>query len=185
MRLWAGGAILIAVLGLTLLQVWRWRSRPTVYQRISQAVSEGDLEATRELSKEIGPDMNRMAFPPLVNAAARGNLEMVRLLVEHGAQVEVPAKGGGTALEVAAREGHREVVRYLLARGADVQGQSPLESPLILASRGCHADVVELLLQAGARVRPIGPDGKPRPSALDAVPSTCEAVRGLLERHSP
>ncbi|KAI9788570.1 MAG: hypothetical protein M1816_006819 [Peltula sp. TS41687] len=48
-------------------------------------------------------------------AAGRGSLELVRLLVRHGAQVS-----GTGALPAAAEEGHLDVVRYLLDQGADI-----------------------------------------------------------------
>eukprot|EP00795_Rhopilema_esculentum_P014481 gene14481-5544_t len=63
---------------------------------------------------------NEQGHAPLHLASAAGNLELVQLLVSHGATIEIP---GGldkwTALFYAALAGHVDVVRFLLAIGAD------------------------------------------------------------------
>jgi ankyrin repeat protein len=46
-----------------------------------------------------------------------GALEVVRLLLEHGADVEVKINVGLTALQLAADEGHDEVVKLLRKHG--------------------------------------------------------------------
>ncbi|KAI1429735.1 hypothetical protein F5Y12DRAFT_795267 [Xylaria sp. FL1777] len=54
---------------------------------------------------------------PLQHAAARGNLVLVRLLMEtYGADDSLVAPDGELALRLAAARGHREVVAYLPAR---------------------------------------------------------------------
>ena len=60
---------------------------------------------------------------PLMEAASYGCTEMVRLLLAHGADVNVRAgEGAGyqTALKSAASNRHTEVVKLLLDNGADV-----------------------------------------------------------------
>ena len=52
-----------------------------------------------------------------LHAAARnGHLDVVRLLLDSGAQKNVTSKAGATALHVAAQKGHSQVVQ-LLGRG--------------------------------------------------------------------
>ena len=48
------------------------------------------------------------------NAAANGQLERVRSLVEQGADKETVNNDGNTPLRIASREGHFEVVQYLV-----------------------------------------------------------------------
>jgi len=80
-----------------------------------------------------------------------GHLEVVKLLLEHGADPNVKNRDGKTPLHNAASEGHLEVVKLLLERGADPNvkdddGNTPLHNA---AWRG-HLEVVKLLLEHGA-----------------------------------
>jgi ankyrin repeat protein len=54
----------------------------------------------------------------LQNASFEGALEVVRLLLEHGADVEVKDYYGKTALQEAADRGHDKVVELLREHGA-------------------------------------------------------------------
>jgi ankyrin repeat protein len=55
---------------------------------------------------------------PLAVACQVGHLELVRLLCESGADVNVNKTQGVTPLFLAAQEGHAEIVSYLLEKGA-------------------------------------------------------------------
>lgn len=46
-------------------------------------------------------------------AAERGDLEMVRFLIERGADTQAKKRNGATAVDLAAQHGHWEVVRFL------------------------------------------------------------------------
>lgn len=48
-----------------------------------------------------------------------GQEEVVKLLVQHGASVNVQSQNGFTPLYMAAQENHDSVVKYLLANGAN------------------------------------------------------------------
>jgi ankyrin repeat protein len=51
-------------------------------------------------------------------AALNGHLEIVKYLVEHGADIHI---WEDEALRVASFNGHLEVVKYLLLQGADIK----------------------------------------------------------------
>jgi ankyrin repeat protein len=72
------------------------------------------------------PSQNQTA---LMWAVSERHPEVVRVLVEHGAQVSERTKKGFTALHFAAREGDLESARVLLAGGADVNMRSQPEAP--------------------------------------------------------
>lgn len=90
---------------------------------------------------------------PLAWAAHRGNLAMVRDLLDHGAPInEVVAFG--TALHQAMWAGHADVAKLLLERGADTSLREPFSgyAPIHWAASVENGDpaLVNLLLKRGA-----------------------------------
>jgi len=85
-------------------------------------------------------------------AAARGgHEEIVGLLLESGASVELRARNGETALFKAAAEGRTKLVERLAAAGADVHvADERGRSALTLAAEGAFSDLIECLLRLGA-----------------------------------
>jgi ankyrin repeat protein len=84
-------------------------------------------------------------------AAAAGQVDTVRLLIDNGADLNAKNDDGSTALMVAALKGHLEIVRTLLAAGADVSVQDlDQDSALKLAVENGHAELVKILLEQGA-----------------------------------
>jgi hypothetical protein len=64
---------------------------------------------------------------PLIIAAEKGRLDLVKLLLDHKADIDFRDNAGKTALNIAAKRGHTNVIRLLLKRGAN---------PLIPSRRG-------------------------------------------------
>jgi ankyrin repeat protein len=133
------------------------------YVDIGTAASIGDLDRVRELLDE-GPSLaNRVSEyvtyyvgsgAPLKNAAARGHLEVVKLLLERGADPNLPEEGiapHGHALFSAVYNGHHEIARLLLEHGA--YPSPPVESSadaLSIALMNDDARMVELLCSYGS-----------------------------------
>ena len=63
--------------------------------------------------------VNECGSFPLKLATQYGNLDMVRLLLHHGAEVDMRGAGGATALMNAAWNGYSKIVRILIDAGAD------------------------------------------------------------------
>lgn len=51
-------------------------------------------------------------------------MALVKLLVDHGADIDAENGGGKTPLMFAAMFGHKEIVVYLIHRGADTKAQT-------------------------------------------------------------
>jgi hypothetical protein len=89
---------------------------------------------------------------PLLAAVRSGDLDMVEVLVDAGADVNAQA-AGGSPLMSAVQSGARDMVALLLENGADanlsVRGQG---TPLMTAIRTGDRDMVRLLADAGARI---------------------------------
>ena len=126
---------------------------------LHRSARRGDIEDVRAILKasfKIDDNEN------VLEAAVRsGNLALVKLLVEAGAQVNVAAGPGPkpdghyTALQAAAERGDLEMVKYLLEAGADVNAMPSYHCGMTVlqaAVSSGNQDVVTLLLEAYADV---------------------------------
>jgi ankyrin repeat protein len=89
---------------------------------------------------------NQMKVAPIHAAAAGKNLEIVRALVEGGADVNARQHGGFTALHAAAQEGNEAMASLLLEKGADREARADNnQSAMDFALLKGHAGVVAIL----------------------------------------
>lgn len=96
----------------------------------------------------------------LAMASDMGRLDIVKILVEAGANVSTTDTRGRNPLEKAANEGHLATVQYLVTHGADTEqsgyhGITPLWSA---AERG-ELEIVRYLASVGASLETTGFDG--------------------------
>ncbi len=132
-----------------------------------EAVKKNDVDAVRAILGAFAShsEINRRGVTgdlPLVRAARNGNLEIVRLLIERGATVDIGKENGDrTPLLEAAGQGHVDVVKFLLSKGADVNARGKGLTPLLLACAwgqlpagppGDKTTTIHILLENGADV---------------------------------
>ncbi|KAL8834139.1 MAG: hypothetical protein Q9170_003886 [Blastenia crenularia] len=112
----------------------------------------------------------------LFEATSYGHVEMVELLLNHDARVDVRnGEDGETALMVAARKGHSRIVELLLRRGAkatntDINGLNAFTKACRVACHCGDKTCARLLLRRGAGV-------------IDWIVSSRGATIGLHNRH--
>ncbi len=117
-----------------------------------KAATAGDIVKVRAFLDE-GGDVNRreLGIPLLLIAAASGHTDVVRLLLEKGADIHATNNFGHTSLMWAAMDGHTDTVRLLLDWGADMNHRDKWrDTALIKAAWKGHVDIVKLLLRRGA-----------------------------------
>ena len=68
-------------------------------------------------NEEIYYDLNES----LILASQTSNLEIIRLFIESGADVNASSKEGKTALAEASKQGNLEIVKFLSENGADLR----------------------------------------------------------------
>lgn len=107
-------------------------------------------------------------------AAASGHLDVVKPLVDNGADVNT-AGPAGTALHASAEAGHIDVVKLLLDNGADIDAGSTTNygTALRAAASGGYIDVVKTLLDRDADV-----EGAAAPSPFTSGTALQAAVEG-------
>jgi len=87
---------------------------------LQKAIQKGDIKKVTELLDK-GAKINEWNFgTPLIMAASSGKLEIAKLLIERGADLNMIGQNGWTALGCAAAEGHSDIVDLLISKGADV-----------------------------------------------------------------
>ncbi len=94
---------------------------------------------------------NNNAETPLLVAAQKKNVALVKLLLEHGANPDLADRRAFAPIMAAAQSGNGEIVTALLDAKAkvdihDVSGLTPLKA----AIQGNHPEIVKLLLDRGA-----------------------------------
>ncbi|MFH1920948.1 MAG: ankyrin repeat domain-containing protein [Planctomycetota bacterium] len=117
----------------------------------------------------------------MVQAAQGGHVELLRLLLDRGANVNVRSKSGDTALHTAALQGGIEALRLLLKEGADPnakndRGQTPLHMAI---SGACEVNSLRLLIDAGSKVDVPNKEGV-TPIRLAAIRGNSEGYKLLL-----
>jgi hypothetical protein len=90
----------------------------------------------------------------VVDAAASGEVRLLDYLLATGADPDVQASSGQSALGAAAAAGQTATARLLIARGAHVESRTRLTSdtPLTEAAQMNQLEMVRLLLDRGADV---------------------------------
>ena len=94
---------------------------------------------------------------PLYYASEAGLLELVRMLIERGMDVNAQAGIYGYALQAASYKGHIDVVHLLLANEADVNAQGGYHGNALQAAASIDAEnIMKLLFKHGADVNAVG-----------------------------
>ena len=175
---------------------WGWKEVTTP---IYKAVYYNDVDLVVSLIKK-GADVNERnkacdqkdenaelferSATPLFAAIWNENFQMVRILLNNGARVNVnaPFYGYGTPLHCAIGRGNPEIVRMLLKHGAEPDSISPHdETPLHSAISRGNPEIVRMLLKYGAKINSVSPlEGTPLHCAVST--GNLEIVRMLIDR---
>ncbi|XP_039954038.1 protein fem-1 homolog B isoform X1 [Bactrocera tryoni] len=84
-------------------------------------------------------------------AAGMGHMQVVKMLVQRGADVNHNTKAQSSPLRAACYEGRLDIVKYLIEHGADVNlANTYNNTSIMIAAYKGHAHVVDTLLKNGA-----------------------------------
>src|SRR5437763_12427643 len=120
---------------------------PTPFMLAYRAAEDGDLKRLRVLLDEHPEVVRQRGTNGNDLFGMAGGLEMTRLLLEHGADVNRGNDYGWTKLHQAGYGNDRELARLLLDAGAraDLSARGDGGTPLVVALFWGHRDVVDLL----------------------------------------
>jgi ankyrin repeat protein len=103
---------------------------------------------------DVNASQTDASWTPLLDAASTGQTEVIKLLLQHGAKVDVGDKFGYTPLYYAMWSEEKDAIKALISSGADVN-VLPSENddpPLVYAVWEGNREAVKVLIDAGADV---------------------------------
>ena len=177
-----------------------------------EAAERGDASRVEAFLRErpnLAGETDGRTLSALHYAASEGHTDVVRVLLDRGADSRVSALGGMTPLFLAAAGGHAAVAEALVKRGADANARSPWNPvrvaageghlevvrtllslgadpeghnipPLMAAASGGHLDIMDLLVKAGAKVNRVTLDDFSSALTVAASRGQVEAVQWLI-----
>ncbi len=121
----------------------------------------GDLkQAQAWLDAGLPPDfMGSRIGSGLMIGAWEGNIDMMRLFISRGADINRVNSNGETALILAAWRGHLDAVKWLIERGARINMPNRQWSPLHYAVFAGQQEVANHLMAEGANINALSPNG--------------------------
>jgi ankyrin repeat protein len=119
----------------------------------------------------------------LILAASKGHIDVVKLLLNYGAGINIARNDGATPLILAAQEGHIDVVKLLLDKGAEVdKAMNDGTTPLIVAAENGCLELVKLLIDKGAEVNKKALISEMTPLMMAVQTVHIETVNYLIKR---
>uniref|UniRef100_A0ABM0LU22 Uncharacterized protein LOC100376500 n=1 Tax=Saccoglossus kowalevskii TaxID=10224 RepID=A0ABM0LU22_SACKO len=116
----------------------------------------GNADIMLQMVKHLGPARVQLAvnrqskngWSPLLVASEQGHIDIVKILLQHNARVDVFDEHGKAALHLAAENGHVEVADILLWHKAFVNAKSKLGvTPLHLGAQNGYNKLIKLLIE--------------------------------------
>ena len=122
--------------------------------RFGRAMEMGDIRsATRWLDEGLPPDFEADTVGSgMMIAAWDGNIELMQLFLERGANIDYISRIGEQAIALAAWRGHQKAVEWLIERGASLDPPDKTWGALHYAAFAGHRRIADLLIARGAKL---------------------------------
>ena len=124
------------------------------YTPLHEAVMRRQISMV-ELLLEVGSNVNRYSknteISPLLSSCNHPDLDIPKMLIQQGANLEHADHQDCTALYLAAMHGHLNLVQFLIEKGSNVnRKRNGTMAPIEVASKNGHFNVVKYLIENSA-----------------------------------
>ncbi|KAK6990454.1 ankyrin repeat and SOCS box protein 13 [Biomphalaria glabrata] len=123
------------------------------------AVQNNDVETVKDLLliKKVNPNFNLQMISPICQAAALGNIQILNLLLDAGADPRTQNTSNMSwerqPIHIAASKGHLDALKLFVERGIKINQQdSDKRTPLHWVSMYGHVHMIKWMIDAGALV---------------------------------
>lgn len=152
---------------------------------LAASLEEGNVEAVCKLiseNKDFLESKNSNGFTPLLLAVNYGNLELVRALVDLGANIQaLDPETGENSLHIAAKGDCRKIIKFLLTHGISIECTTNNGcTPLHIAANYGSVGSIRKLTRLGANINAKNVNGM-TPLHIAAITDKRESVVALLE----
>jgi len=151
-----------AVIFTVLLSIFTATNLRSQQPSLSGKIMDNDINSVKEMIA-AGADINKKdsnGYTSLMTACHYNRLEIAKLLVSAGAELNVQEKSYGyTPLILACQYKYHDLAKYLISKGADINIQGKEGATALMAAASNSREIVELLLSKGADVNARMTDG--------------------------
>lgn len=121
-----------------------------------KSAAGANLEQLEALLEKEGADINIKSHPcgltALMIGARAGHIEVVEILIDAGADIDLQNQRGRTALMFASSRGHLDILKLLVSKGADINLKDQQgNTALIHAQHRRFKEIIDFLKEAGAQ----------------------------------
>ncbi|CAL1545967.1 unnamed protein product [Lymnaea stagnalis] len=155
--------------------------------KLMDAIHNDDTEIVKDLLmvRRLNPNFNLQMVSPICRAAAKGNVEIMNLLLDAGADPNTPNSDDllweRRPIHIAASKGHLCVLKLLVQRGASInQPDSDHRTPLHWVAMYGQSHMIKWMIEAGASVNATQTDGFTPLHTASCLGHT-EVCRALVE----
>ncbi|KAI1395557.1 ankyrin repeat-containing domain protein [Hypoxylon fuscum] len=159
-----------------LYRYWSQKNTAKNITSLPAAASWGQTEVVKlmlDMSADIDTTLKENGWTALSYASYNGNVPLVRLLLERGANVHSISAEEYTPLQLALVKGHVDVVQCILDRGIPIDFAHQKFGYLLRASKQGFTPMVRLLIDQGASIN--------GPSTLGQTPLILASESGHIE----
>ncbi|KAF1745236.1 hypothetical protein MXB_3730 [Myxobolus squamalis] len=152
---------------------------------LSLACRTGSYEVAKLLLEQIASQgkINQLElFNALIDASIEGYIEIIKLLIQYGCDINILSPNYTSPLHLAANRGNLDLVKLFLDQGADVNYLNEHHiTPLLEAARENRPEVFKELANRGADINYIIEGSNETALSLATLSGSVEIIKFLLE----